>query len=73
MVERHILPITVDAAKMGWKRLMKRAGLVDLRFHGLRHEAVASQNVRLRPDEDIDGCPFTRNLLPSAGGELRGT
>jgi integrase len=36
-----ILPITQDAAKMGWKRLVKRAGLLDLRFHDLRHEAIS--------------------------------
>jgi integrase len=29
----RILPITHNAAKMGWKRLVKRAGLADLRFH----------------------------------------
>jgi integrase len=36
-----ILPITQDAAKMGGKRLVKRAGLLDLRFHDLRHEAIS--------------------------------
>ena len=25
---------------MAWKRLVKRAGLVNLRFHDLRHEAI---------------------------------
>jgi integrase len=39
--DEHILPITHNAAKMGWKRLVKRAGLVDLRFHDLRHEAIS--------------------------------
>ena len=37
----HILPITQDAAKMAWKRLVKRAGLVNLRFHDMRHEAIS--------------------------------
>jgi integrase len=36
-----IRPITRNAAKMVWKRLVKRAGLVDLRFHDLRHEAIS--------------------------------
>jgi integrase len=27
---------------MAWKRVVKRAGLVDLRFHDLRHEAISS-------------------------------
>src|SRR5262249_61018689 len=39
--DERILPITQDAAKMAWKRLVKRAGLVNLRFHDLRHEAVS--------------------------------
>jgi integrase len=33
--------MTKDAAKMAWKRLVKRAGLKDLRFHDLRHEAIS--------------------------------
>jgi len=37
----RILPITHDAAKMAWKRLAKRVGLTDLRFHDLRHEAIS--------------------------------
>lgn len=36
-----VLPITEDMAKMAWKRLVKRAGLVNLRFHDLRHEAIS--------------------------------
>jgi integrase len=37
----RLLPITENAAKMAWKRLVKRAGLLNLRFHDLRHEAVS--------------------------------
>ena len=37
----RILLITENAAKMGWKRLVRRAGLVNLRFHDLRHEAIS--------------------------------
>jgi integrase len=37
----RIIPITENTAKMAWKRLVKRAGLADLRFHDLRHEAVS--------------------------------
>src|SRR5262249_14915733 len=32
----RILPITQDAAKMAWKRLVRCAGLLNLRFHDLR-------------------------------------
>ena len=38
---QSILPITENTAKMAWKRLVKRAGLVNLRFHDLRHEAIS--------------------------------
>ena len=36
-----VLPITENAAKMAWKRLVKRARLESLRFHDLRHEAIS--------------------------------
>ena len=36
-----ILPIIEDMARMAWKRLVKRARLVELRFHDLRHEAIS--------------------------------
>ena len=39
--DERILPITQDAAKMAWKRVVKQAGLADLRFHDLRHEAIS--------------------------------
>ena len=37
----RILPITEDMAKMAWKRLVKRTGLVNLRFHDLQLEAIS--------------------------------
>jgi len=37
----RLLPITENSAKMAWKRLVKRARLVNLRFHDLRHEAIS--------------------------------
>jgi integrase len=37
----RVLPITENTAKMAWKRLAKRARLVNLRFHDLRHEAIS--------------------------------
>ena len=39
--EDRVLPISEDAARMAWKRLVKRGGLKDLRFHDLRHEAIS--------------------------------
>jgi len=39
--DERILPITQDAAKMAWKRLVRRARLLDPKFHDLRHEAIS--------------------------------
>ena len=33
-------PLTVEAFRMAWKRLIKRSGITDLHFHDLRHEAI---------------------------------
>lgn len=37
----RIFPVTANAIKLAWQRTRKRAGLPDLRFHDLRHEAVS--------------------------------
>jgi integrase len=36
-----VLPMSAEAAKLSWQRIVKKAGLVDLRFHDLRHEATS--------------------------------
>jgi integrase len=36
------LPISPNALRLAWERLRKRAGLSDLHFHDLRHEAISS-------------------------------
>lgn len=36
-----IFPISCEAVKLAWQRLARRAGIKDLRFHDLRHEAVS--------------------------------
>ena len=36
-----VFPITDHSVRHGWDRLVKRAGILDLRFHDLRHEAVS--------------------------------
>ncbi|HYG85649.1 MAG TPA: site-specific integrase [Azospirillum sp.] len=40
--EERVFPLTANAVKLAWRRLRKRAGATDLRFHDLRHEAVSS-------------------------------
>lgn len=37
----RVIPLSSEAAKLSWQRLAKRAGMVDLHFHDLRHEATS--------------------------------
>ena len=37
----RVFPVTKNALKMAWGRMMTLAGIEDLRFHDLRHEAVS--------------------------------
>ena len=34
-------PVTSNAFRLAWDRLRSRAGINDLRFHDLRHEAIS--------------------------------
>jgi integrase len=36
-----IFPTSAEAIKLAWQRLVERAGIEDLHFHDLRHEAVS--------------------------------
>jgi integrase len=36
-----VFPATGNAVRLAWERLKKRAGVDDLRFHDLRHEAIS--------------------------------
>jgi integrase len=37
----RVFPVNGNAARLAWERLRERAGVSDLRFHDLRHEAVS--------------------------------
>jgi integrase len=37
----RVFPISANAVRLAWERLRKRAGLRDLHFHDLRHEAIS--------------------------------
>mgnify|MGYP001223700370 FL=1 len=37
----HVFPISENAFRLSWSRLIRRSGIKDLRFHDLRHEAVS--------------------------------
>jgi integrase len=36
-----IFPLTANALRQSWERLLKRANVQDLHFHDLRHEAIS--------------------------------
>ena len=37
----HLFPVSDDALRQSWERLVKRAEIKNLRFHDLRHEAIS--------------------------------
>lgn len=37
----RVFPVSAEAVRHAWERTRKRAGLTDLRFHDLRHEAIS--------------------------------
>jgi integrase len=39
----RVFPITDVAVRQSWDRLRKRAGIIDLTFHDLRHEGISRQ------------------------------
>src|SRR5262245_61991454 len=39
--EERIFPISGNAVRLAWTRLCQRAGIVNLHFHDLRHEAIS--------------------------------
>ena len=39
--EPRVFPISARAVKLAWRRATTRAGIVDLNFHDLRHEAIS--------------------------------
>jgi integrase len=39
--DERIFPISGNAIRLAWGRLKKRVGVVNLRFHDLRHEAIS--------------------------------
>ena len=39
--DQLVFPIHYEALKSAWRRTCSRAGIIDLRFHDLRHEATS--------------------------------
>jgi len=40
-IDERVFPVTDYAIRHGWDRLVRRAGISNLRFHDLRHEAIS--------------------------------
>ena len=40
-VDDRLFPLSPNALRLAWERLVRRAGIADLHFHDLRHEAVS--------------------------------
>ena len=40
-LDERVFPVTDNAVKLAWQRAVKRAGIRDLHFHDLRHEATS--------------------------------
>jgi len=36
-----VFPLSVNSLRLAWDRVRRRAGIIDLRFHDLRHEAIS--------------------------------
>jgi integrase len=37
----RVFPLTANAVRLAWARLLKKTGIQDLHFHDLRHEAIS--------------------------------
>ena len=40
-IDERVFPITANALRLAWERLRRRAGITNLHFHDLRHEAIS--------------------------------
>jgi integrase len=39
--DERVFPITANALRLAWEKLRRRAGITNLHFHDLRHEAIS--------------------------------
>jgi integrase len=61
----QVVPMTGNAVRLAWEHLVQRAGMSDLRFHDLRHEAVSrlfEKNLGLMEVASISGHKELRML-----------
>ena len=61
-----IFPITANTFRLNWERIKKKAGINDLHFHDLRHEAISrffEMGLTVPEVAMISGHKDTRMLL----------
>ena len=79
----RLFPITRNAFRLAWERVRQRAGVQDLRFHDLRHEAISrlfelgltcQSAFKFDPVSASNFDPFERRVLAVAlaSSELAG-
>lgn len=64
--DAYVFPLKGNAVQLAWGRIVRRAGITDLRFHDCRHEAISSYFERgfsLPEVALISGHRDTRMLL----------
>ena len=69
-----VFPVTANALRLNWERLKKRAEIVDLHFHDLRHEAISrffEMGLTVPEVALISGHRDPRMLLRYAHGDTK--
>ena len=69
----NVFPTTANAVRLLWQRITKEAGIVDLHFHDLRHEAISrffELGLTVPEVASISGHRDARMLLRYAHGRL---
>jgi integrase len=70
---QFVFPTTANAVRLLWQRITKKAGIVDLHFHDLRHEAISrffELGLTVPEVASISGHRDARMLLRYAHGRL---
>ncbi|NNE24550.1 MAG: site-specific integrase [Rhizobiales bacterium] len=73
-VSERVFPTTANALRLNWERVKKRAGIDDLHFHDLRHEAISrffELGLTVPEVALISGHRDTRMLLRYAHGDTK--
>ena len=61
-----VFPVRLNSLTQSWRRLVKRAGISDLTFHDLRHEAISrllEKGLTIPEAASVSGHKTTPTLL----------